>query len=510
MASATPTGDTNGDARLDLAEVWTYTCTEVADQRDVEAGGASNTVTVTGRHARLGDVTSESTARYTIGRNPAIGLTKQADRTDGLVAGDKVVYTLAVSNTGDIGLANVTVGDPLCAPTPTGGDLSNPGVLDLSEVWTYTCTYAVTAADVEAGSVVNVATARGTGADKTVTTTATATVRTLQSPAIVVDKAATAAPGAGAGDQVRYTVVVRNGGNVPLSNLVVTDPLCTLVLQSGDANDDRVLQLTETWTYTCTYVLTQADVDAGKRDNTATGTGSWQGTVVSDTGDATVALQQAPALSLTKTPNPTSYRALGDVISYTYVVTNSGNTTLAGPFSVADDKASVSCPATAQLVVDASLTCTATHVITQADLDAGSVVNVATATNGTVTSPQVTARVERVEVLSSTPTATPTPSESPSQSPSGSPTPTPTPAPTATPSETPRVLPFVAPETSASPAPTAAASPSGTPAAAAPTTPRTLPFTGGAVLLPMLAFGSAALLVGALLVGTARRRPGTQ
>ena len=45
-----------------------------------------------------------------------------------------------------------------------------------------------------------------------------------------------------------------------------------------------------------------------------------------------------PGLSLVKTANPTTYSSVGDVIAYTYEITNSGQTTLGGPFSVSDDK----------------------------------------------------------------------------------------------------------------------------------------------------------------------------
>jgi hypothetical protein len=48
--------------------------------------------------------------------------------------------------------------------------------------------------------------------------------------------------------------------------MVVT--LCSLsaiALQSGgDANTNNILEVTETWTYTATYTVTQADIDAGK------------------------------------------------------------------------------------------------------------------------------------------------------------------------------------------------------------------------------------------------------
>jgi uncharacterized repeat protein (TIGR01451 family) len=111
---------------------------------------------------------------------------------------------------------------------------------------------------------------------------------------------------------------------------------------------------------------------------------------------ATVTAQQSPALSLAKSANPTTYSAAGQTISYSYLLTNSGNTTLSGPFTVSDDKATVSCPSTpSSLNPGDTLTCTASYVTTQADVDAGSVTNHATATaanNGNpVTSNQATA-----------------------------------------------------------------------------------------------------------------------
>jgi len=102
-------------------------------------------------------------------------------------------------------------------------------------------------------------------------------------------------------------------------------------------------------------------------------------------------------LSLTKTATPMTYSAVGAVISYSYLVTNSGDVTLDGPFTVSDNKATASCPATASLAPGASITCTASYTIGQGDLDAGSVTNVASASNGAVTSPTDTETVTAVQ-----------------------------------------------------------------------------------------------------------------
>jgi uncharacterized repeat protein (TIGR01451 family) len=99
-----------------------------------------------------------------------------------------------------------------------------------------------------------------------------------------------------------------------------------------------------------------------------------------------------PGISLTKTSSVTKY-ALGDMITYTYRVINSSNVpTGDAPFTVSDDKVSgglpFTCgsgnlsPATGSLdnpSAGSYVTCTTTHVATQADIDAHSITNIATA-----------------------------------------------------------------------------------------------------------------------------------
>ena len=103
----------------------------------------------------------------------------------------------------------------------------------------------------------------------------------------------------------------------------------------------------------------------------------------------TVIAVQRPSLVLDKTASPTSADAVGDVISYCVPGPNNGNIRLAGPVTVADDKATVSCPALSTignydgfLDPGESITCTASYAITQADLNNGSVTNTAKASAG--------------------------------------------------------------------------------------------------------------------------------
>jgi len=125
-------------------------------------------------------------------------------------------------------------------------------------------------------------------------------------------------------------------------------------------------------------VVTQADLDAGSFTNTATADSTETGP---DTDSETVTLTQTPSLNVVKSESSTGPYGLGDPITYALVVTNSGNVTLTN-VTVSDPVATVGVCTPAQpgtLAPSASMTCPATYVVTQADLDAGSFTNTATA-----------------------------------------------------------------------------------------------------------------------------------
>ena len=94
------------------------------------------------------------------------------------------------------------------------------------------------------------------------------------------------------------------------------------------------------------------------------------------------------ALTVTKTTTTASYSTLGPGHPLHHHATNSGNVTLSA-VDVTDANATItSCTRdrpVATLAVGASITCSATHTVTQADLDAANVTNVAT---GTYTPPR--------------------------------------------------------------------------------------------------------------------------
>ena len=71
------------------------------------------------------------------------------------------------------------------------------------------------------------------------------------------------------GDYITYGVNVSNAGNVTLTGVSVVDPLLgVLSAPTGDTDHNSALDVTETWTYTASYTVTQAVLDNNGTGNT--------------------------------------------------------------------------------------------------------------------------------------------------------------------------------------------------------------------------------------------------
>jgi uncharacterized repeat protein (TIGR01451 family) len=347
-----------------------------------------------------------------------LSITK-TDSPDPVATSGTLTYTIGVTNAGPDPASAVKVVDTL----PAGTTFSSATGTDWNCVHvsgTVTCnrtagnlpvgaapniTIVVTTPGTT-GSITNSATVSSPNDNLTGNNTATATT-TVGNRAISLSKTANPTTYAGAGQSITYSYVVTNTGTLALAGPVtVSDDKATVTCPNVNTvgNNNANLDPGESITCTATYVTTAADVTAKSVTNTATatvdGTNSNQAT-------ATINLR---ALTIDKTSVDTTYSAVGDVLDYSFKVTNSGNVTLSGPFTVADDKATNElCPATASLAPNAFITCTASYTVTQADLDAGSVTNTATASNGTTTSPSdsLTINATQVASLELTKSATP-------------------------------------------------------------------------------------------------------
>src|SRR5437763_3425527 len=252
-------GDVDGDRLLDVGETWTYSCTYAVTQADIDAGSVRNIATVSADDPHGAPISETAEAVVAVSAAPHMTVIKTPSTPTVAAAGDNVVYTVTVVNDGNETLSAVSVADPLCGPVFGGGDANGNDLLDVGETWMYSCTYAVTQADIDAGSVHNTVTVDADDPHAMpVSGRDSATVTTLAGPHITVRKTPSVAVVTGAGDPIIYTIAVSNDGNTTLSSVVVTDLRCTPVFGSGDGNSNGLLDVGETWTYTCTYAATQA------------------------------------------------------------------------------------------------------------------------------------------------------------------------------------------------------------------------------------------------------------
>ncbi|MDF2159446.1 hypothetical protein, partial [Algoriphagus sp. CAU 1675] len=354
-----------------------FTATYTITLADMDAGSVNNTATATGTDPNEDDVTDTDSETITANQDPSIDIVKTADKSSVSAAGEVVTYTFTVTNTGNVTLSNVVIDDALTGSV----DLAvTPSTLAPGEVGTATATYTVTQADMDAGEIVNVATATGTAPDETtVNDDDTVTVDVAEAAGIDLLKEADRSSVSAAGEVVTYTFTVTNTGNVTLSNVVIDDALTGSVAL---AVTPSTLAPGATGTATATYTVLQSDMDAGEIVNVATATGTAPDeTTVNDEDTVTVDVAEAASINLVKEADRSSVSAAGEVIEYTFTVTNTGNVTLSNV--VIDDAltGSVDLAVTpSTLAPGATGTATATYTVLQSDMDAGEIVNVATAT----------------------------------------------------------------------------------------------------------------------------------
>ena len=204
------------------------------------------------------------------------------------------------------------------------------------------------------------------------------TISTVGTAALTLTKSASASSYSAPGTGITYSYLVTNTGGVELTGVSVTDPQLGL---SAVSCPNGTLAAGASETCTATYTTSQADVDAGSISNTGTASGTPPtGPAVTATALLTILAVDAPAVSVVKSANVTLYSAPGVVITYSYLVTNTGNVTLTD-VSVTDPQlglSEVTCPS-GMLSPSVSETCTATYTTTLADVDAGSISNTGTA-----------------------------------------------------------------------------------------------------------------------------------
>lgn len=321
-----------------------------------------------------------------------IGNTQTSGPNPATAAGQVLGYTVVVTNTGSVSHTGVNVTDTL--PSGSAAVLTGPvesvttnGVLDVAETWTYTTSYTVTQANIDAGTAL-VNTARVITTQVPGPTQAIATTPITQSPALTIVKTRTSGPNSvtAAGQVLGYTIVVTNTGNLSQTGVIVTDTLpdgsagvLPAPIQSITAN--AILEVGETWTYTISYTVTQANYLAGAAlVNTAQVITTQVPGPTQSSASTPIALGATLSIVKTQTSGPNPAIQAGQVLGYTIVVSNTGNLSQTGvnvTDTLPNGSAGVlagpveSVAANGVLDVAETWTYTTSYTVTQANVDAG-------------------------------------------------------------------------------------------------------------------------------------------
>ena len=376
-------------------------------------GGQLNAASASGYYNSV-QYSDSSAASYAISD---LSLTKTAAQTSFANVGDVIDYTYTLTNNGSAALAlPASITDNRAVVTCPSADTSgnNDGSLDIGESIVCTAAYQVAASDLSTGLVTN----RAVGTVDGVNSNAAYATVYADAPDLVVTKTNDTGDYGTQGTAFNWTIIVKNLGPVAAQftdgQSILSDPLPAnasypaTVSTSNETNISGTVscvidgsnQLTcsadgdvaiGASTGSFSVVISVNPTASATLVNTAAvdpeGNVSEANEANNTAQDTVYVSSSAPALSLKKSASPTSYIAAGSVISYSYLITNTGSTTFTGPFSVADDKATVTCPSGGLAPLE-SMTCSANYTITQGDMDAGSVTNVATASaNGTDSNP---------------------------------------------------------------------------------------------------------------------------
>ena len=312
--------------------------------------------------------------------------------------GETITYEITVKNDGNVSAKNIKVSDPLLEKEWTVKSLA-PN--ETSEA--FTGEHKVTEKDILNGSVVNDATATGESVDPEIpdpdVTPGQTTDKTDDSNGhITVTKTTTSKPENGStyalGETITYEIVVKNDGNLVLTEVQVTDELTGL----NEKIDGEFAPGAER-KFTTSHVVTTDDIQNGKVTNVATATGT-SPDPDKPTPDVTPGIAEDPvdepnpSLAVVKTSDAEGKVTLGQKVTYTITVTNNGNTVIDN-INLKDDKTGDTWKDIGTLKPGEQAVKKTKYTVTEADIIAGKIVNHATATGKDPNGNDVTGKGEK-------------------------------------------------------------------------------------------------------------------
>ena len=295
---------------------------------------------------------------------PGIDIVKTADVASYSAVGDIINYSFLVTNIGSVTLNNIVLTDALlsgviscpqtslvsaASMTCTGQHIVSQQNIDDDIVFQNTAEVTANPTEGTLGDVSGTVTIPGPPANNTA----------------LISKTPSINSGADVGDTITYQYSVTNTGNITLDNVSISDAHNGAGTLSGVSNEVLTntsglsidttpsngiidsLSPGDSATFETTYQVIQADVDAQTNiTNIATLVATpKRGPLTPPTANAAVGVvAAAPTIVVTKVVDDDTDVALGQSVTYTYTITNSGNVTISnislndahngfGPFS---------------------------------------------------------------------------------------------------------------------------------------------------------------------------------
>ncbi len=467
---------------LQSGESATYTASYTVDAADVASNAVVNQVTVSAEAFNGTVITDVSDNGNDLDGNtenditeirldyaPLLEVTKTVSVSANPVLGDVAVYSINIENKGNVNLNTLSIVDTFvglagasisldAGPTFTSASLgSSEGNIVKGEIATYTATYTISQGAIDSGGFRNTAvvSARNPGSSSTDVSDASddgddtdGNINNDPTDVVISEDAFLEAVKTSTytdsdsdsqlsfGDTVNYSITVQNKSNVTLDNLQLTDDLQNISLTSSmtlDTGPSFVssnlgssfgsLKPNEIASFIGTYLIRQADVDAGGISNQVSATAQTPANTVlydlSDDNDdfdentendrTESPITRTPLIEVTKTSTITDQGdgqvGLGDTITYSISVFNAGNqnlssVTLDDYFTTMNGNAlTLSSSITfvsaslgsneGSLLVSETAEYTSTFIINQTSIDDGGTSNIVTVTaassNATVT-----------------------------------------------------------------------------------------------------------------------------
>jgi hypothetical protein len=358
---------------LDMGASTACTGTYAIKVPDIDNRQVTNTASATGLYGTFTVTSNPSTTTVFI---PELVVTLTASPPNVTALGQTITYTYTLENRTSKAMSNLIV-------TDTRGANKFPCLGSLAPAASASCTRSYTAytqADMDAGFIINQATADAQG--NVHSSSSSVTVVVTQNPQLTLEKTTSVTQALTIGAPITYSYTLRNTGNVTLSGpYAVTDNKIPSINCSGATGT-----MAPNATKSCanvTYNVTANDIASGSIVNRATATAKYGAvTVTSAEASRTVITFAGARLGLVKSSTPGYFTTSGQVLNYTFTLKNTGGLAINGPFSVTDDKMpSVNCgAATSPIPVGGSTTCTGSYTVSLADNIATFVTNTATAT----------------------------------------------------------------------------------------------------------------------------------